>query len=676
MTMGTATAQQTLPVERVIENIFDYISDELESEQEPDYEALYETLTHYAENPLNLNTVTKDKLNTLMFLSDEQAENLLYYIYRYGPMQSIYELRLVTKMDRFTIDLLLPFVTVEQTPDNDHWELLPLLKQGKHEITVRFDGTVEKKQGYTSISDEDLALHPNSRYTGDPFYTSLKYRFHAKDRIYAGLTAEKDGGEQFWGQNHKGYDAYSGYIQLNDLWKFSRIVVGDYRASFGQGLVMNGNYSTGRSGDVMNMMLRATGLTRKSSTDEYGFLRGIGATMAFKRWQITTFYSVRRMDADTTSGSFPSFKTDGLHRTALELERKNSLLQQVAGGNLSFRHRGIRVGITALHVRFNMPMIPADEPYKHYQFHGTQQSGLGIDYYVKLNRITLFGETAVNQAAGIATVNGCVFSPSSAVHFTVVQRYYSPKYDMIYARSFAKSNTNNESGVYLAAQFFPAGRWRLSASGDVYRYPWIRYNVNAPATGYDALLQLDFRASNTVEIYCRGRYGMSPYNYQTPLNPVAQLNLQQRTSVRFNVVCRYANVLLRSCVEANAVRQPETTNPDPVTGFLLFQDVVYTLPWLNMTIGLRYAMFDARDYANRFYVYERDVPLMMSVPMLYGVGSRWYATVGYKITQSMTCYLRFAQTVYSDDRTVIGSGTEQIDGNRKSDFRIYFRWKI
>jgi hypothetical protein len=56
------------------------------------WEELYENLSELAEHPFNINTVTKEELEQLPFLSDKMVENILYYVYKYGPLVSLNEL--------------------------------------------------------------------------------------------------------------------------------------------------------------------------------------------------------------------------------------------------------------------------------------------------------------------------------------------------------------------------------------------------------------------------------------------------------------------------------------------------------------------------------------------------------------------------------------------------------
>ena len=80
------------------------------------------------------------------------------------------------------------------------------------------------------------------------------------------------------------------YIQADKLWKFERIVVGDFRATFGQGLIMNGAFNAGKSSYVLKVTPSQNGLVRKSSSDEYNFFRGVGATVRINNINITAIY--------------------------------------------------------------------------------------------------------------------------------------------------------------------------------------------------------------------------------------------------------------------------------------------------------------------------------------------------------------------------------------------------
>jgi hypothetical protein len=96
--------------EQTIDDIFEQYSDE--SDQTIDYDSFYEDLIECSKNPVNLNKTTQDELKRLPFLSDIQIENILSYVYQYGPLYSIYELQLIDGLDMTDIRRMIPFVVV------------------------------------------------------------------------------------------------------------------------------------------------------------------------------------------------------------------------------------------------------------------------------------------------------------------------------------------------------------------------------------------------------------------------------------------------------------------------------------------------------------------------------------------------------------------------------------
>ncbi|MDR0830593.1 MAG: helix-hairpin-helix domain-containing protein [Prevotellaceae bacterium] len=656
-------------IDRIIEKIFDYISDE--TEDFSDFDVLYEDLTHFYEQKINLNQTSKKELEKLQFLSDIQVENLLAYVYLNGGMKTIYELQLVEGIDWFSIEFLLPFVNV-QSVDNEQnkWNFKQIFRKSHHETVLRTDGTFEKKKGY--IKNEQ---NPERQYFGSPFYEQVRYSFKASDKIQAGFSAEKDAGEQFWGEKHKGFDSYNAYIQIDKLWRFEKIVVGDFRATFGQGLIMNGAFNAGKSSLVLKVTPQNSGLAKKSGTDEFNFFRGIGATAKFGKFTFTALYSFRNMSADTTGGAFTTFKIDGLFRQNSDFERRNTVKRQVLAGNVNFKHKSLKIGATYYQSWLSVPLVPNGEPYKTFAFSGKKQNAASIDYYFRVNKFTFFGETAISgQNFGVGTLNGVLISPASTVSLVILQRYFSPKYDVFFAKAFTKSSTaNNENGIYIGAEIHPMKRVKISAYGDVFTFPWLQYDASRPTKGFDALLQTDFLVNRNFEMYLRGKFSTNEKNFDDIFIPEKQIGDVKKASLRYNANYKIGSFSFKTLLETSFAQEP---NALLTTGYALLQDINFSTNVKNISVSLRYVFFDAENYNNRFYFSERDVPYSMSTPMLYGKGNRYCLNFRMDIVRNLAIYLRFAQTIYADSRTQIGSSLETIEGNVKSDFRVLLRYKF
>ena len=630
-----------------------------------------------AQNPINLNQATREQLEKLAFLSDIQVENILSYVYESGSMQTIYELQLVEGLDMTDIRRMLPFVVLGEINDQTkklYWG--DLLKYGKNELYFRLDKGLETKEGYRFLPEEEQNSSGGSskNYLGNELYNSLRYNFHFKDRIQFGFTAEKDAGEQFWGRNHKGYDFYSLHAQLNNFGKFKTIVLGDFRANFGQGLVLHPEFGMGKSSYVLNVSPHNSGLKKFSSTDESNFFRGGGATIKFAKFEFTAFYSNKMIDGDTVQGTLSTIIKTGYHRTVDELGKKNTVNQQIVGGNITYTNMNLQIGLTAVYTTLDNTLTPDKSVYNYFYFSGNEQTTGGVFYRYRWKKLNLFGETAITNNAGVATLNGFSFSPLSQVSLVVLQRYYSPEYDTFYASSFSEtSRVNNESGLYLGAEVRPFRKWKFAAYADSYRFPWPKFGIDAPSLGNDYLLQADFNPKRSISMFWRLKYEEKETNLSTLEAVMPEIVPLNKASLRYQLTYSYGDFSFKNVLEGNLVQKG---NPAWTYGVIASQDVSYAFRRIPLKIDFRYQFFDAVDYENRFYSYEKDVLYAFSIPLYYGLGSRYYLNLKYELNKSLSFWFKIAQTVYADDRESVSSGNETIVGNRKTDLRFMLKWEF
>jgi hypothetical protein len=101
---------------------------------------------------------------------------------------------------------------------------------------------------------------------------------------------------------------------------------------------------------------------------------------------------------------------------------------------------------------------------------------------------------------------------------------------------------------------------------------------------------------------------------------------------------------------------------------MVYQDVIYkpaSSPW---TFSARVTLFDTDDYESRIYTYENDLIYYYAIPAFSDQGSRFYINVRYKGIRNLTAEIKFAQTRWLDI-TSIGSGNDQIEGNKRTEIR-------
>ena len=242
-----------LPVNNLsAQHVLEEIAEQLITNDEDNayqWENLFEELSDLKENPLNINSATKEQLERFPFLNSQLIENILYYLYKYGAMVSINELMVVEDMDLATFRLLKPFITCQPLEEKTHTPTLKsILKYGKQELSARMDIPLYTRAGYQPFTSDYIKENPNKRYLGPSFYHNIRYKFRYTDKVYIGFTAEKDPGETFFaGNNKKGYDYYSPYLYIRDFGKIRALALGNYRLNYGYGLVMNTDFSMGKT---------------------------------------------------------------------------------------------------------------------------------------------------------------------------------------------------------------------------------------------------------------------------------------------------------------------------------------------------------------------------------------------------------------------------------------------
>lgn len=633
-------------------------------------------LQELKEHPLNINTITKEQLEAFPFLTDIQIEHILYYLYVSGPMQTIYELQLVEDMDRQTIQYLIPFIYVGEKEKEENTILLKsLLKYGKQEVITRLDIPLNRKEGYQPDVDNVLITNPNKRYIGASFYHSFRYSFRYKDRISFGLTAEKDAGEPFFVKgNKKGYDFYSFYFLVCNLKHLKALAVGNYRLSFGQGLVMNTDYSLGKSSSVSTIGSKSAGIKKHSSTDEYNYFRGIATSYQIKDWVLSAFYSHRKLDAIVENELITSLKKDGMHRIVRDFEKKNQATNQLIGSNLTYYSQCFQLGVTAVYNFFNYLFIPEVKPYSVFYPQGKNFFNLGVDYKYRWSKFYFFGESAIGKGGGVATLNVIRFAPVSGYQILLLQRYYAKDYRSFYARSVSEgSGVQNENGWYFGIEGKPMKYWKFFVYADFFRFPWLRYGVDKPSSGFDGLVEVTYSPKKNLTMFARYRYKVKDKNYKDEERNIRSVlpYIQQKLRYQLGYVLQ-DNLSLRTTLDLTWIH-PEGVSVSK--GFMLVQTISYALPSLPLKIDLHYALFDTDDYASRLTSYERGVLYAFSMPSFYGQGVRFALNVRYDFNEHLMLITKYSQTKYND-REEIGTGLEMIKGNKKADINVQLRYKF
>ena len=629
--------------------------------EERNWENELEELSRHLQEPININSATKQQLEQFPFLTDIQIENILAYIYIHGQMQTVYELQLVEEMDKYTIELLLPFVCVQPVKMSSNYpSLKTLLKYGKQEVLTRLDIPLYTRKGY------------KNNYLGPSMYHSFRYNFHYGEYLQTGVVSEKDAGEPLFAlHNRKGYDYCSFYFLLKNLRRLKSLALGNYRLSFGQGLVLSTDFRLGKTFSLSTSEYCTGGIRKHSSTDEYNYFRGAAVTIGILSFlEMSVFYSHRSMDGVLKDGEITSIYKTGLHRTQKEADKKNIFSLQLMGGNLTYEKNKLKLGFTGIYYFFNHPYEPKLNKYARYNLHGNYFYNLGVDYKYRLGRLAWVGEAAMGKS-GYALLNQLKYKLLTGYQLLLIHRYYSYNYWSFFARSFGESSTpQNENGWYLATEANPFPHWKFFVSFDLFSFPWWKYRISKPSQGVDVLFQVSYSLKRNLSMYFNYRYkqkerDVSGTDGKTIL-PIYQHRFRYRLTYTPHIW------KLQTTLDYNHFH---SQGKERSWGYQCTQSCGYAFPGFPLSVSVQGTYFHTDDYDSRIYTYEKGLLNTFYVPSFYGTGFRYSAHLRYDLNKTFMFLVKFGQTIYQD-RETIGSGNDLIQGDKKADLQMQLRIKF
>lgn len=635
------------------------------------FDTQFENLAAFANNKLNLNKASADDLKTFGLLNPIQIQSLLTYRNNLGTLISIYELQAIPNFDLNTIQQILPYVSVgNELIGKD--DFLTRLTKGEQTIYTRFRRVLENQKGYDSETENGYLGNPNQYY--------FRYRYNYDTRLSYGVTLEKDAGEEFFtGSNSQGFDYISAHFYARDLSKnIKTVALGDYQVSLGQGLTIWSGFGFGKSAFALNTKRQAIPLRAYTSVNENAFLRGVGTTLAFGKTSLTLFASSRNLDANVASvdtidfqedvQAISAFQISGFHRTTSEIADEKSINQLLIGGSLQYQLDRGKIALNVVNAQYDATIETSEDVYNLYRFSGKNLTNISTDYEYTYRNIHFFGETAISDNLGIATLNSILVTTGKNIDFTILHRHFEPSFQTVAGNTFAESGgINNENGLYVGLQIYFSRAWKLSAYFDNWKHKWLKFGIESPSFGSEYLVQLNYRPSRNTEFYLRFRNETKERN-TTEYSVIDYVIPNQKTQFRFHLSSKInRDITLKTRVELarnhNGIDAPEF-------GFLLYQDLSYNFD--KFRFSTRFAIFDTDTYNTRIYAYENDLLYNFSVPAYYYKGSRFYFNCRYRFSKAFLLEARFARTTFYN-RAFVGSGFELIDGNKRSEIKLQAR---
>ncbi|MCW3118480.1 MAG: hypothetical protein JWM28_2562 [Chitinophagaceae bacterium] len=661
----TSTAQQTTPADA--EQLLENLTEAAQAETEDDL--WMQQMMAFKNSPVNLNAAGDDELRDLKILTGLQIASFLSYRKLLGRFINIYELQAIPAWDIVTIKKILPYITVGN-PLNTYEDLRKRFHNGSHSLLFRFSQALERSIGYASKATGNY-------YLGSPQKLFFRYSYQYKNLLQYGLVGDKDAGEQFFkGRQKYGFDFYSFHLFVRKTGIIQSLAIGDFTINLGQGLIQWQSLAFRKGVDVSGIKRQSQVLKPYNSAGEHNFHRGAGITIRKANMEATAFVSLRKISvnliADTinTDFFFSSFLASGNHRTPGELEDRNNLRQLTFGACLSWTKNRFHLGVNGIGYNFSRPLQKRAEPYNLFAISGKNWSNFSMDYSYTYRNFHFFGEAATDKNYNRAIVNGLIISVDPKVDLSFLYRSLSKKYQSINGNAFTENtNPTNENGFYAGCSLRLFQSIRLNTYVDIYKFPWLRYLVDAPSFGKDFFAQLTYAPNKEFEIYTRYHNESKQINqpgHTTVMNSLVLIPKQDwRTQITYRL---NRNISLRNRFELIWYNKNEQNKEN---GFLGFFDFIYNPSSKPYSGAIRLQYFESGDYNSRLYAYENDVLYSYSIPVFFDKGFRYYLNLNYELNKQVSFWLKWAQTIYKGKNS-FGSGLDEINGNTKSEVRFQF----
>jgi hypothetical protein len=589
------------------------------------------------DNPVNLGEINPLDLLRLGILDRPEMDALYQYMLDYGPLLSVYELRMVEGITEEKIPELVRYIFVHQG-NRSLPGLRGLFRFPKIEVLTTIKRVLQTKDGFRM--DSTLEGRP-SYYAGSPWQQKMKIKASFGKNIAFSLSMKNDPGDQDLRSIRKfrfRKNAYS--LIFNNIGCIKKAVIGCFGVSFGQGLTL-GCGSGISLGNELDFRMQSRGLYPIQSFSEENSMQGAAVYLKSGLSGVCGFYSNR-----------------GDHKDA----------------GLYFSGSGERwkSGVSLLYHRQQVIQENNPKPYQYY-IDSSDRILMGWDGALFLKYLNLFHEISLDSKGNTALLAGATFSPAPLVRGSVVLLNTPGRWNNPHASSGLVNGLGKDRSVFNANFQFLINKYvdvRISSEYNFNR--WMQYSVSSPTEKniYHIIMSLHPSKTSQIDLFYKIKKEYGDINTDEKMESVGQ-----KIRKYIGVQCRISPLdVLSVKFSAKAVHNIQAGYPAH-TGILIDQEIKAALLRNKLIISSHYALFDTDTYNERIYAWESDVYQGFSIPVYYGRGDRWALVMQYKVNRWMDTWLKYSVFTYPG-RSSIGNGPDRIEGNRKSELILQLRLVI
>lgn len=558
-----------------------------------------ERLAEYYETPLYLNYASRSVLLSSGLLSAYQVAVIADHRALSGDILSYEELSSLDGFGHEFVSALKSFVSLASSS-------LPGTSSSAPPV-IR--NTLSVNSGVRNRTAEFL---PEGSY-------SMKYRIDAGGVFEAGISMRSS-----YEASHFPPETFSFFAAWHGRRLPCRVIAGDYRLRFGQGLALWPGFSMGGIAAPEAFSRKPSGISPYNSYSGEGSFRGIAADFGTGGFSVSVF------------AAMPGLRDwmDGGEELCPDL---------FYGANAGWYGMSGQVSLTCYAVSSFMeddiPSGASPGTLKTYS-HFFSTAKCSADARFSFSGTDLFAEVAYDIAGhSPAAIAGAGISVSDGVYAAALLRYYPPGYSAEYSGA-VRSGTrcSNEYGGSCALSH-SSGAW-VGIAG--------RTGFGSSEKRFRGTLSVD--ASYSPE----PKYGVDTSSFQVKAvaSEIIRVSpffcISMRLSERFRTYGRPFRTDIRTDLKCSFRSWDCNLRLNMLHcdgfSFLSYAEAGYRSD--RLTVWLRAGVFRADDWDDRIYAYERDAPGSFSVPAYYGRGCWTALTAGWKFAKGFRLYFRSAFTCY------------------------------
>jgi len=326
------------------------------------------------------------------------------------------------------------------------------------------------------------------RWPGPAVGAFVRVRGAPGANVTVGAAFERDPGETALA-DHAAFHVTWRAAEDRDGLPGIRVVAGDLRVRWGQGLVAGG----GGFGAASSYPLPSDRGSGYDGASESGVRRGVLVRIERGRARASLLAARTRLDATLDRGGLvTSIRSSGYHRTEGERAAVGALTERALGARIAFAIRsGIELAATGLRVAYDPAFAPRDPLRDRFGFCGSGIDLFGADFRMSLGAWRCAAEVASGSNGGGA----CIVAGAArlgAARVRIGWAHADPEYEAPLGGALpGVSGGSNGNSVWIQGAVDLGRRLDVRASARARTQPWRGYAAELPEPSFRGAIGLD-----------------------------------------------------------------------------------------------------------------------------------------------------------------------------------------